>query len=60
MNMDFHSHFSDESAQNKKTSFEHMEKLIHWIYDNNLFIKYGIIYDDAYRYSKQYRCVNSM
>ena len=37
-----------------------MKKLIHWMYDNNLFIKYGIMYDTIYVYSKQYRCAKAM
>ena len=37
-----------------------MKKLIHWIYDKNLFIKDGIIYDTTYGCSKQYMCANEM
>ena len=33
---------------------------IHSMYENNLFIKNGIIYDTTYRFSKQYRCANAM
>ena len=58
--MGFQSHFSDESAQNADTTFEHMNKFIHWMYDNNLFIKYGIIYYTTCGCIKQYICVNSM
>ena len=43
--MDFHSHFSDDSAHNAATTFEHMNIFIHCMYDNNLFRKDGIIYD---------------
>ena len=43
--MVFHSYFSDDSAQNAATRFYHMKNFIHWMHDNNLFIKYGIIYD---------------
>ena len=43
--MDFHSHFSNDSAHNSATTFEHMNKFIHWMYENNFFINYGIIYD---------------
>ena len=39
------SHFSDESAQNTTATFQHMQKLIHWTYENSLFIKNDIIYD---------------
>ena len=43
--MGFHSHFSDASPHNEATTFDHMKKLIHWMYDNTLFKKDGIIYD---------------
>ena len=56
----FHSHFLDNSVQNTATTFDHMEKFIHWIYENNLFIKDGIIYDTTDGCNKQYRCENSM
>ena len=58
--MDFQSHFSDGYAHNGATTFEHMEAFINWMYENNLFIKYGIIYDTANGCSKQYICKNSM
>ena len=29
---DFHSHFSDDSAQNTDTTIEHTKKFIQWIY----------------------------
>ena len=45
--MDFQSHFSDESAHNAATTFEHMVKFIHWMYENNVFINDGIIYDNT-------------
>ena len=57
--MEFHSYFSDDSAQNAATTFEHMKKFIHWIYDNNFSIKYDIIYDTTNGCSKQYRCANA-
>ena len=31
--MAFHSHFSYDSTQKAATTFEHMKKLIHWMYD---------------------------
>ena len=58
--MDFHSHFLDGSTQNAATTFEHMNKFIHWMYYNNLFIKDGIIYDTTNGCSKQYRCENAI
>ena len=58
--MNFHTHFSDESAHNASTTFEHMKIFIHWMYANKLFLEYGIIYDTAYECSKQYRCVDTM
>ena len=58
--MDFHSHFSDDSAQNAATTFEHMKRFIHWMHKNNLFIKDGIIYDTSDVCIKQYRCANTM
>ena len=30
------------------------------MYDINLHIKYGIIYDNTYGYRKQYRCANAV
>ena len=58
--MDFHSHFSDDSDNNVATKFEHIKKFIHWMNENNLFIKYSIIYDTKYEFSKQYICANTM
>ena len=60
MRIGFHSHFSYYSAQNTATIFEYMKKLIHWMFEDNLFINYGIIYDTTYGCSKQYRCSNIM
>ena len=60
MNMDFHSKISDNSAQNAATTLENMKDFIHWIYDNNLFMKYDIIHDTIYGCGKQYRCENLM
>ena len=37
-----------------------MENFIHWIYENNLFINDGIIYDTTYGCSKQYIFSNEM
>ena len=37
-----------------------MEFFINWMYENNLFIKYGIIYDTTYGCIKIYRCVSVM
>ena len=54
--MDFNSHFLDDSTNNAATSFEIMIKLIHWMYENNLFINDGISYDTTVGCSKQYRC----
>ena len=48
MKLDFRLHLSDDYAQNAATKSEHMKKLIHWIYENNLFIKDCIIYDTTY------------
>ena len=50
--MDFHSQFSDDSAQNAATTCEHMKKFIHCVYENNLFIKDGLIYNTTYVCSK--------
>ena len=58
--MDFHSHLSDDSAHNAATTFEHMKTFIHWIYENKLFIKDGIIHDAEDGRSKQYRCKHEM
>ena len=48
VNMDFHSHFSDDSDQNAATTFEHMKQFIQWMYEKKMFIKYGIINDTTY------------
>ena len=37
-----------------------MKNFIQWIYENNLFIKDGIIYDTTYACREQYRCENAM
>ena len=60
MKIGFRSHFSDNSAQNFATTFDNMKKLIHWMYDNNLFVNYSIIYAITYRFIKKYICANSM
>ena len=57
---EFQSHFSDGFAQNAATTFEHTKKFIHWMYDNKLFIKGGIIYDTTDGCRIQYRCANTM
>ena len=56
--MDFHSHFSDDSAQNVATTCEHTRNFIHCMYEVNLFTKDGIVYDNTDRCSKQCRCAN--
>ena len=56
--MGFHSKVSDDSAQNAVTTFEHITICIHWMYENNLFIKEGIIYDTKGERTKKYRCEN--
>ena len=33
VNMEFHSHFSDDSAHNAATTCEHMKTFIHWMYE---------------------------
>ena len=58
--MDFQSHFSDNSAQNAAITFEQMKKLIKWIYQNNLLIKYVMIYDITDECSKIYIFENSL
>ena len=58
--MDFHSYFSDKSAQNAATTFEYTKKFIHWMYENNLFINDGIIHDTTDICNKQYRRENEM
>ena len=52
--------FSDDSAQNAATTCEHMRKSIHCMYEVNLFTKDGIVYDNTYRCSKQWRCANTL
>ena len=56
--MNFHSRFLDVSAQNAATTFEHIQKGIHWICESKLFIKDGIIHDTIYGFGKQYQCSN--
>ena len=58
--MDFHSHFSDDSAQNATTTCEHMINCIYCMYELNLFTKDGIVYDNADICSKQCRCANTL
>ena len=60
VNMDFHSHFPYDSSQNAATTFEHMKKFIHCMYEEILSIKDGIIYDNTYGCSKQYRFKNTL
>ena len=58
--MYFHSHFPDDAANNSGAIFDHMEKFIHWISNDILFIKDGKIYYTIDGCSKQYRCENSI
>ena len=58
--MDFHSHFSNDPAHNADTTFEYMNKFIHWFYDNEFPMKDGIIYYTKYGCSKKYRFENAM
>ena len=58
--MDFHSHFSDDSTHNAATTFDNINNFIHLMYENNLFIKDGILYDNKDGCSKQCICENSM
>ena len=58
--MDFHSHFSYDSDHNYATTFEHVEKFIYCMYENNMCIKDGIIYDTRDVCSKKYICEDAM
>ena len=58
--MYFHSNVLDDSAQNAANKFEHMKKFINWMYENNLFIKYGMINYTTDGCIKQYRFANEM
>ena len=58
--MDFHSLFSDFSAQNAATTIEQMKEFIYWMYYNNFLIMYVIIYDTTYGCSKQHIFENKM
>ena len=58
MKIDFHSHFLDASAHNDATTFDHMIKFIHWMYENKLFINDSIVYDNMDGYSNQCICAN--
>ena len=60
VHIDFCSHLLDASDQNEATTFEHVKKFIHWMYDTNLFIKDVIIYATTDGCIKQYQCENSM
>ena len=49
----------DDSVQNAAAKCEHMKNFIHWMYDNNLFVKDGIIYDTTGGCSKKYKSENA-
>ena len=51
--MGFHSYFSDDSAQNVASTFEHTKEFINWMHGNKLFIKYVIIYNNTDGCNKQ-------
>ena len=53
LKMYFHSHFSDDYAQNAATTFQNIKNFNHLICDHNFFIKYGIIYYTTDGCSKQ-------
>ena len=56
--MEFFSYLSDDSSHNTATTFEHIKIFIHWIYNDNLFIKDIIIYDSIDVCGNKYRCFN--
>ena len=58
--MKFHSYFSDDSAHNASTICKYMKKFINWMYNENLVINDGIIYNTTDGCSKQYICANSL
>ena len=58
--MVFRSHFSDEYDNNASTTCEHMKTFIHWMYEDNLFIKDCIVYVNIYGCSKEYKCANEL
>ena len=58
--MDFLSYCSDDYVHNAATIFENMKIFINLVYEGNLFIRYGIIYDTTYRCSKQYILANEL
>ena len=45
VNMKFSLTFSDESAHNPATTYEHINFIIYWMYADNFLKKFGIIYD---------------
>ena len=58
--MNLHLYFLDDYSQNAATTFEYIKNFIHWMQENKLFIKNGIIYDTTDVCSTKYICADAM
>ena len=56
----FESCFSYDTNANSATTFEHMKCFFHWMYENNFFITYNIIYDTKDGCKNKNWCANAM
>ena len=55
-NMEFHSHFSNDSRQDISTTNAHMVNMLTELRNNNQLKKRCTIYESTDEYCKQYRC----
>ena len=61
INMQFHSHFSDDSDQNASTTHAHMNILVHHLmHERKSLTPGGLMLDTTDECGKQYRCVTAL
>jgi hypothetical protein len=59
-NMEFHSHFSNDSRQDAATSAAHLTVLLDLLKSQGKFIQSCTLYDETDGCAKQYRCSNAI
>ena len=58
--MEMHSHFSDTSRQDARTTHTHLKILLDYLFENSLLKKGGLLLDDTDGCAKQYRSVTAL
>ena len=60
INMEMHSHFSDTSRQDARTTHTHLKILLDYLFENALLKKGGLLLDDTDGCAKQYRSATAL